>query len=247
MTASPPTAAAADRFEIVDAARTPAPASKRGYDIATEEGRRRAVADMTWGDHGFLRAAFANFHWISPEMARANQPSPRRIAQYAALGVKTILNLRGFNDSGHYWLEREACAEHGIVMIDAPLGSREPPHKERLFRAAYLFEHIQYPALMHCKSGADRAGLMAVLYLHLRERKPIPDAMEQLSLKYLHVRQGKTGMLDYFFERYLAESDGGRMPFLDWVRDVYDPAAVKESFMGQWWANVLVDKVLRRE
>jgi len=247
MNAAAPSAAELEPGAVIDAAQAPAPPSKRGFDLATPDGRRRAVADMTYVDHGFLRAAFRNFHWISPEMARANQPSPRRIAEYADMGIKTILNLRGFNDSGHYWLEREACAAHGLVLVDAPLGSREPPHKERIFRAAHLFENIRYPALMHCKSGADRAGLMAVLYLHLHCGKPIPDAMEQLSLKYLHVRQGKTGMLDYFFERYLAESDGGRMPFLDWARDVYDPAAVKAGFMGQWWANVLVDKVLRRE
>jgi protein tyrosine/serine phosphatase len=239
--------AAAEQFPLVDAARTPAPPSKRGFDLATERGRRRAVHDMLFVDHGFLRAAFANFHWISPEMARANQPSPRRIAQYSDLGIKTILNMRGFNDSGHYWLERDACARHGLVLVDAPLGSREPPHKERLFRAARLFETIQYPALMHCKSGSDRAGLMAVLYVHMRQGRPMREAMDQLSLRYGHVRQGKTGMLDYFFERYLAESDNGRMPFLDWVRDVYDPAAVKAGFMGQWWANILVDKVLRRE
>ena len=30
--------------------------------------------------------------------------------------------------------------------------------------------------LMHCKSGADRAGLMSVLYRHLHEGVPIEEA-----------------------------------------------------------------------
>ena len=38
-----------------------------------------------------------------------------------------------------------------------------------------------------------------------------------------------------------------RETFLSWVNNVYDPAAVKADFMSSWWANVLVDKILRRE
>jgi protein tyrosine/serine phosphatase len=220
-------------------------ASARGFNLTTAAGRRRAEADMMWKDHGFLRAAFQNFHWISPEMARANQPSPVHIARYAGMGIKTILNLRGFNDSGHYWLEKEACDKHGLDLVDAPLGSREAPSRERIRRARQLFETIRYPALMHCKSGADRAGLMAVLYKHFRLGEPIDQALEQLSLKYLHVRAGKTGMLDFFFETYLAE--GVCKSFIDWVEQDYDPQVVKARFMSSWWANILVDKILRRE
>lgn len=219
--------------------------SSSKVDLATRKGRAAAYRQLMWVDHGFLRAAFQNFHWISPEMARANQPSPKHIARYAAMGFRTILNLRGFNDSGHYWLEKEACAAHGLALVDAPLGSREPPSKARILNAKRIFETIEYPALMHCKSGADRAGLMGVLYKHFRLGEPIEAAIEQLDLKYLHVRQGKTGMLDFFFETYLKEANG--QSFLEWVETRYAPEAVKAQFMGQWWANILVDRVLRRE
>ncbi|MGE0596020.1 MAG: sulfur transferase domain-containing protein [Hyphomonadaceae bacterium] len=222
--------------------------SKSRFDLATQAGRRAAERDLVWADHGFLRTAFSNFHWIDPgRMARANQPSPAQIARYAALGVRTILNLRGPSDTGYYHLEREACAEHGVVMIDARMHSREPPRKDQILRANALFETIEYPALMHCKSGADRAGVMAVLYAHFQMGLPIRAAMEQLSLKYLHVRQGKTGMIDFFFETYLKETAASGKPFLQWVEEDYDQPAVKAAFMGEWWANILVDRILRRE
>ena len=219
------------------------------FDLATPEGRRRAEADLTWADHGFLRARFRNFHWIEPgKMARANQPSPRQIARYAdELGIKTILNLRGPGEAGYYALEKEACARYGIEMIDARMHSREPPSRAQILQAKRLFETIKYPALMHCKSGADRAGAMAVLYKHFAMGAPIEDAMEQLSLKYLHVRQGKTGVIDFFFATYLAETKESGKLFLDWVEQDYDQAKVKASFLGEWWANILVDKILRRE
>jgi protein tyrosine/serine phosphatase len=224
------------------------PARLSRFDLATPEGRRRAEHDLVWSDHGFLRAAFSNFHWIEPGvMARANQPSPEQIARYAARGIKTILNLRGISDTGYYALEREACARHGLAMIDARMYSREPPFKEQVFEAKRLFETIQYPALMHCKSGADRAGVMAVLYKHLKMGAPVAEAVEQLELKYLHVKQGKTGMIDYFFQRYLEETKESGKSFLQWVAEDYDKDAVKSAFMGEWWANVLVDRILRRE
>lgn len=218
------------------------------FDLATPEGRRRANVDLIWTDHGFLRAGFRNFHWIEPgKMARANQPSPKQVARYAALGIKTILNLRGPGDTGYYALEREACERNGVAMIDARMHSREPPSRAQVLQAKALFETIQYPALMHCKSGADRAGVMAVLYKHFAMGLPIAEAVEQLRLKYLHVRQGKTGMIDFFFATYLAETKENGKSFIDWVEQDYDQAKVKTAFMGEWWANILVDKILRRE
>lgn len=217
------------------------------FDLATPSGHRRAMAHMTFADHGFLRVPFQNLHWISPQMARANQPSPKQLERYAAMGIRTILNLRGQSATGHYALEVEACQRLGLALVDFPLGSREAPSKDRLRRAAALFDTIAYPALMHCKSGADRAGLMAVLYLHLKQGVPIAVAQRQLSLRYLHVRQGKTGMLDHFFDVFAKDHTATGISFLDWVETTYDPEAVKASFMESWWANVLVDRILRRE
>jgi len=218
------------------------------FDLSTPEGRRRANADLIWADHGFLRARFSNFHWIEPGvMARANQPSPEAVARYAQMGFKTILNLRGPSNTGYYALEREACEKHGVAMIDARMHSREPPSREQIRQAKRLFETIAYPALMHCKSGADRAGVMAVLYKHFRMGLAIREAAEQLELKYLHVKQGKTGVIDYFFQTYLDQTKESGKSFMDWVEQDYDKEKVKASFMGEWWANILVDKILRRE
>jgi protein tyrosine/serine phosphatase len=224
------------------------PAKPSRFDLSTEKGRKRAHDDLIWGDHGFLRHRFSNFHWIEEgQMGRANQPSPRQVAAYAAEGFKTILNLRGMSDTGYYLLEKEACAANGITMVDARMHSREPPSRDQILRAKELFETIEYPAMMHCKSGADRAGVMAVLYAHFKMGLPIREAMEQLSLKYLHVKQGKTGMLDFFFETYLEETKQSGKSFIDWVNEDYDQARVKASFHSQWWANILVDRILRRE
>lgn len=217
-------------------------------DLSTPAGRRRARKELIWGDHGFLRLQFRNLHRISDEMYRANQPSPEHIADYAKeLRLKTIINLRGESPKGYYLLEKEACERHGIQLVDFQMFSRDIPSPENVLAAKALFDSIAYPALMHCKSGADRAGIMAVLYMHFRKGQPIDQALEMLSRKYLHIRQGKTGVLDYFFETYLAEGAAKGLSFQEWVEKGYDRVALKAKFLKSRKSKLNVDDILRRE
>ena len=218
-----------------------------GLDLNNPADRKRAYRDLTWGDHGFLRRRFANHHDIGGGMYRENQPSPKRIAEWAEMGIKTNINLRGDSPKGFYLLEKEACEKHGITMIDFRVYSRDTHTPEKIRAAKELFESIEYPAVMHCKSGADRTGIMGVLYRHFHMGDTIEEAMEQLKFKYLHVKQGKTGMLDFFFNDYLKYSKEHDIEFIDWVETVYDPADVKARFMEQWSGNPVTELILRRE
>ena len=47
-----------------------------------------------------------------PALAGAYRPLRERA------GLKTILNLRGESPKGYYLLEKEACARHGIELVD---------------------------------------------------------------------------------------------------------------------------------
>ena len=216
-------------------------------DLTSKKGRKQAYRDLTWGDHGFLRLWFNNQHHIGGQMYRANQPSPKRIAELAEQGIKTIVNLRGQSDKGYYALEKQACAAHAITLVDFRMYSRDTPKKQSIHGLKNLFETIEYPALMHCKSGADRTGITGVLYKHFHLGAPICEAVEQLSIKYLHMKAGKTGMLDFFFDDYLHYAKAGDLSFIDWVDQIYDPADVKARFMSGWIGNMWSEKILRRE
>ena len=219
-----------------------------GFDLSTPEGRKRALRDYMWNDHAFLRLRFQNAHWISEELVRTNQPSPEQLAGWKARGIKTIINLRGGFDGSFYALEKEACEQLGLTLVDFTIPSREVPSRARVLGARDLFQTVEYPALMHCKSGADRAGIMSVFYMHFRKGKPIREAMDQLHLRYLHVKAGKTGVLDYTFERYLAEGEPAGLSFIEWVESpAYDPDAIKADFRAQWWGNMLTERWLKRE
>ncbi len=206
------------------------------------------MLDYLWHDHAYLRLGFSNAHWMSDELVRANQPWPFQLKAWRERGVRTVINLRGGFGASFYALEKAACADLGLTLINFTIASRDVPTKAQVRGASALFDTVQYPALMHCKSGADRAGIMAVFYRHFRQGRPIREAMGELSPRFLHVKAGLTGVLDYVFERYLAEGEPIGQSFLEWVESpAYDPAAIKADFRAGWWGTLLSDRLLRRE
>lgn len=216
--------------------------------LDTPDAYRKAMNGLMWGDHGVLRLRYHNMHRVGGEMWRGNQPSPKRLEQLRDMGFRTILNLRGTQPGRPYYdLEHHACRKLGLAIVDLPWGSREAPFVERIERLIEVFDAIDYPAFMHCKSGADRAGIVAVLYKLLHEKAPFEEAVAQLSLRYGHIRHGKTGMLDHFFELYRIRNAQEPIDFLHWVRTEYDRQACHDGFMASWWGSALTETILRRE
>jgi protein tyrosine/serine phosphatase len=217
-------------------------------DLSTKSGRLAAYVDYNLNDHAFLRLRFQNAHWLGDKLVRTNQPWPFQLKRWRDKGVRSVINLRGGFDATFYALERDACVRLGLKLVDFTVRSRAAPSREQILGARDLFASIEYPALMHCKSGADRASLMSVLYAHFQLGQPIGQAMEQLGLRYLHLKSSKTGVLDYVFVRYLEDAAPQGVSFIDWVQsDAYDAPAMTREFHAGWWGNLLADKILRRE
>lgn len=221
-------------------ARLPAPVLKRAEPYAR-------YMDMLVLDHLFVRVLFPNRHRLSDEAWRAAQPLPHQIRDLPRRGIRTVLNLRGQADSSTYAYERAACQAVGLKLVDFRVRSRAAPSRAELLAARDLFASLEYPILMHCKSGADRVGLMSVLYLHTRKGMPIEKARRQLSLRYGHIRQADTGILDHVFDAYLAYAAETPIEFYDWVATVYDPVVVAQRLRSRGWANRIVDKIFHRE
>lgn len=221
-------------------ARSPDPLRKFFSPVA-------GYADMLLFDHLFVRVLFPNRHKLSDKAWRAAQPLPYQLNAIKNLGVRTIINLRGTTGQGTARFERAACAQLGLTYVDYCLRSRAAPSKAELHGLRDLFQNVEHPILLHCKSGADRAGFASVLYLHLVEGVPLETAAKQLSFRYGHIRHADTGVLDAFFERYLAHAASDPVDFFTWVDAHYDPVELKRSFRSRTWANRIVDGLLGRE
>ncbi|MBX9700957.1 MAG: tyrosine-protein phosphatase [Acetobacteraceae bacterium] len=212
--------------------------------------RRAAMVNSLFVDHALFRTAWRNWGVVEAgRLYRSNHPLPWQLRDaQRRFGLRTLINLRGERLAcGSDQLGRVAAAELGLVHIDAPFESRGAPHRDRILRLAALYRDMAEPALIHCKSGADRTGLGAGIWLLLQGHPP-EAALAQLSLRFGHVRQSRTGILDAFFERYAAAVRARPgLKFIDWVRDHYDEAALRREFQSRPWADRLVDGVLRRE
>jgi protein tyrosine phosphatase (PTP) superfamily phosphohydrolase (DUF442 family) len=209
--------------------------------------RAHAWANMLLVDHGVFRLAYPNRAQVSETLWRSAQPSPGQIAWFAARGGRSVINLRGGREHGSWPLEREACERHGLALVEFVLRSREAPDRTTLLSAPAFFEAVDYPVLVHCKSGADRAGLFAALFLLIREGATVRDARRQLSMRFGHFRFAKTGILDAFLTAYEREGEAQGLAFLDWAERVYDPAALTASFRPGFWSTLVADRLIRRE
>jgi protein tyrosine/serine phosphatase len=216
-------------------------------DISTPRGRRNAWVDALFVDHAVLRLLWTNFAPVAPgKLYRSNHPTPGNLRAFTRkVGLKSLINLRGQAKNGSDALSRDEARRLGLDFYDMAFESRGAPHKDRILRLAGIIETMRGPALIHCKSGADRAGLVAGLYVLIKGGSAA-EAMKQLSLRFGHIKHSKTGILDAFFELYQRTAEG-RKPFLDWVREDYDENELRAAFRAGRMAEFINGKLLRRE
>ncbi len=130
-----------------------------------------------------------NFHTVAAgKLYRSAQPSAGDLAAYAqTFGIKSVINLRG-RHPGEPWYEDEmrAANELGLYHIDFALSARRELTGAQLLGLEKALRDAPAPILIHCKSGADRTGLAAALYVLEIQHLPVAAAAAQLSLVYGH-------------------------------------------------------------
>ena len=176
---------------------------------------------------------------ITPGVLRSNQPSPQRLQRYKAMGIKTVVSLRGNACSKSFnQLEKQACAHLGLNLhYIVGVGARDLKSREIILSALDILETIPRPFVMHCKSGADRTGFISALYLICVEGVPVAQAAQQLARKYIHLPYSKSGVLGHVFRVYLRDAEPIGQSFREWLETNYDPLEITLDFQ-EWRAGV---------
>jgi len=216
-------------------------------DLLSHRGRALAWADSLLVDHGVFRVVWTNFATVVPgRLYRSNHPTPGRLAAQARRhGLRTLVNLRGACGNGSDALSRSQAARLGLYFVDAPLSSGRAPLREQVLALAEALLAAPEPILVHCKSGADRAGFAAALFLVL-QGKTVAEAQRQLSWRFGHWHRSRAGVLDAFLLRFAGDAEG-RKPFLEWLREDYDAPGLAREFRARHFADFVTHRVLRRE
>jgi protein tyrosine/serine phosphatase len=216
-------------------------------DLTSTAGRRRAWLDSLFDDHAMLRTVWTNFHAVVPGVLyRSNHPTPGNLRRFVRdKGIKTVINLRGEAGNGSDALSREAARLLGLDFIDLPLRSALAPPRETVLELLRLYRTMRRPGLVHCKSGADRAGFAAAVFLLMEGASPA-QARAQMRLRFGHMRHSKAGILSAFIGAWERGGEG-KKTFPSWVGEDYDAAALQTAFKSNPLARFLHDQVLSRE
>ena len=191
---------------------------------------RRAQIYNDWFDHAILRRVWTNFYEIAPGVYRSNQPTHERFEKIKAMGIKHVLNLRGATQSAHYLTEEQSCRELDLTLVNCVLSARAAAPRANILEVIETFKTIPRPFVMHCKSGADRAGFASAIYLMTQCGVPVSEAKRMLSVKYIHLKFSKTGVLDYILDVYEARTAQSEISFEEWIATEYDHQALQTDF-----------------
>ena len=213
-----------------------------GRDISSRSGRFWAHVHFHLMDQAFLRMLWSNFHQVCDDAYRASQPSPSHLSFYKNKGIKAILNLRGFTQQSYALFEEDSCKKLGLKLISVPLSGSFAPQSEKLLEIISIMEKIPKPFVLHCKSGADRAGLVSAIYLIVQKKLSVAEAKKQLSFKYLHLDFTKTGILDYIFNVFEERLKIANIDFVDWIKKEYNSEILNNSFKRRVeWKQTAID------
>ncbi len=136
-----------------------------------------------------------NFHEVLPgELYRSAQPTQEDLTRYTKEhGIKSVLNLRGGNPADGWYQEEIAASEElHITHLDFRMKAARELTDAQVAELIEVMRSAPKPLLIHCRSGADRTGLAAALYLEAISGKPMSQASGQLSLRYGHLPFGWT-------------------------------------------------------
>jgi len=199
-------------------------------DPAIPGNARRARIYNLYFDHAILRGIWTNEKEIAPGVFRSNHPTHERFEKMRDRGIRTVLNLRGESVSAHYMTEKASCEALGLTLVNATLHARAAASRAEILHLIEMFRRIDKPFVMHCKSGADRAGFASAIYLLVIEGRPVPEARKMLSWRFFHIRNAKVGILDYILDCYEARAARAPIAFEDWIAGEYDPKDIQARF-----------------
>ena len=156
-----------------------------------------------------------NFHEVVPrQVYRSGQMSPHSLARtIPRYGIRTVLNLRGADGaSSWYSAETNVCRQLGVRHLDYALSANRDATDQELDAIMALIQSSPKPILIHCRAGADRAGLISALCRYVQVSDSASEAGTQLSFRYAHFPHlfwRGTQAMDRSYARYVSHHGNG--------------------------------------
>ncbi|MBY0353860.1 tyrosine-protein phosphatase [Candidatus Babeliales bacterium] len=176
--------------------------------------------------HGlaFFRQRLDNFFAVEKgALYRSRQLSPRRLQHYLKKhNIKTVINLRGTNTHKHWWRQELAAVDAlDVKFFNISMNASGMSSKNNLVKLLSLYQNAPKPILIHCKSGTDRTGEAAALWVLEQQKRSKKAALKQFSfLKhgYITRRRPAKKLLIKIWQNY------------QWLVERYNPCHYAQLF-----------------
>jgi uncharacterized protein (TIGR01244 family) len=104
-----------------------------------------------------------NFQKVNDQVYRGGQPEPEGFANLAALGIKTVVDLRWTGE--HSQADEQRIVEStGMRYVSVPMKGMATPDASSVAAVLALLENSAGPVFVHCQRGADRTGAVIACY-----------------------------------------------------------------------------------
>jgi len=146
-----------------------------------------------------------NFHQVNPQLYRGAQPKVGGVRKLAALGIKTILNLRREDD--HTRAEAVAARAAGLRYFNVPMPGTSKPTDAQINRVlAIINSPANQPVFVHCQRGADRTGTVIACYRILKDGWTARQAKKEAEHYGMYwTERGMKEYIEDFYARYKQE------------------------------------------
>lgn len=178
----------------------------------------------------YVRTVLGNFDTVVPgRIYRSGQPTPEHLREWKEKhGVRTIINLRGADPTDEeYVLERDACRNLGLTLVDIDWSATRQPGPEAVRALIRALEGAEAPLLIHCARGVDRSGVASAIAEMRFGGADYETAKRQIGSKYgaLDTEAGVVGLLHLYEDwcRARGIGTGGWAQFSRWLEAEYRP------------------------
>lgn len=132
-----------------------------------------AVRPVQWAEPVEMEGV-SNLHRISPTLYRSEQPTALGMKNLEKLGIRTVINLRAFNDDKDE-VKGTSLRTERVKILTWRIDDKHVIEVMRMLKKAE-----NGPFLIHCQHGADRTGLMSAMYRVLEQGWTPEDALTEL-------------------------------------------------------------------
>ena len=119
--------------------------------------------------------SIGNLHKLTPQVYRSAQPTAAGMRELENLGVKTVIDLRDFND------DKKGAHGTKLRLLRVKMDAWHIEDEDVARVLALLRRKENGPFLVHCQHGADRTGVVCAMFRIIEQGWTREDAIRELT------------------------------------------------------------------